>query len=84
MMFTGNDATGWRSSSTSPGQNIIGIDDKGCSVSTFVDDKKTNLATKKEGFGGRPGWMGSFPQMAPDGSACAIDIVSDQRRRAAR
>ena len=63
-----------------PGRHIVGVDDDESKLTTFEDDKKTNLGpAKKEGFGMQRNWLGSFPQIAPDGSGCAVELQSQSR-----
>jgi hypothetical protein len=60
-----------------PGKNIIGTDTDGCKLTTFADDKGTDLS-KTRGWGSRPGWLGSFGlSISKDGQACMMEVRSD-------
>src|SRR6476659_6246050 len=65
LMSFGNNATDLTFVVALEGRNIIGIDDAGCKLTTFTDDKKTDLMPKKESFGTHAAWIGAFPRMAP-------------------
>ena len=60
-----------------PGKNIIGTDTAGCKLTTFADDKGTDLS-KTRGWGSRPGWLGSFRlRISKDRQACIVELRSD-------
>ena len=60
-----------------PDKNIIGMDAAACKLTTFADDKGTDLS-KTRGWGSRPGWLQSFgPHVSKDGHACIIELHSD-------
>jgi len=60
-----------------PGKNIIGRDTAGCKLTTFADDKGTDLS-KTRGWGSHPGWLGSFgPRISKDAQACIMELRSD-------
>ena len=60
-----------------PGKNIIATDTAGCKLTTFADDKGTDLS-KTRGWGSRPGWLeSSSPPISKDGQACIMELRSD-------
>ena len=61
-----------------PGMNIIGTDVAACKLTTFTDDKGTDLS-KTRSWGFRPGWLGSSkPHISKDAHACIMEVRSDQ------
>jgi hypothetical protein len=51
---------------------ILGVDAKASKLDQFTDDKKSKLNSGSL-FGG-PNWLGGFPQLAPDGERCVVQI----------
>jgi len=61
-----------------PGRNIIGTDTAACTLTTFTDEKGTDLS-KTRSSGSQPGWLGSSSAyISKDGHACIMWLRSDQ------
>jgi hypothetical protein len=66
------------------GKHLTGVDFKASKLTSFTDDKKTNLHTKPSGFfvGGSGGsdWLNEFfVQYAPEGDAVTIQVKSNAK-----
>jgi len=58
-----------------PNRSIVALDAEASRLTSFVDDKGTDLSAPKKGASGfGSDWLGSFPDIGKDGHSCQFEV----------
>ncbi len=76
IAMVGSEGTSLKLLVSAPGRSLMSMDWAQCKLTSFRDDKQTDLADRRP-WGKRPGWIGPVsPRISKDRQMCVVEVRS--------